>query len=64
MVHKYYLEIWRDLKPGEAKKFPEQTAKVETIKTFRNLIDAWKYVLAEHIEHYTVYGGECLIDQS
>jgi hypothetical protein len=64
MVYAYYLEIWMELKPNEPKDFPEQKLKVQEVKRFYKLEDAWKYVLGHSIQHYIVAAGECLIDQT
>ena len=65
MSYKYTVEVWEPLPSDQIKEGnPQITHHVTQQETFWKLIDAWNWVLDNKIEKYTVYKGECIIDNS
>ena len=56
-MDEYFLIIWEKPKDLEL-RVPKE------ILRFYKAEDAWHYVLKKKIEHYSLHGANCIIDQS
>ena len=66
MAYRYTVEIWEALPPDKVteKNGLKIDHEVTLSKSFWNLTDAWLWVIDNKIKKYTVYRGECIIDNS
>ena len=63
----YVVEVWEPIPNGEQtpqEKEWKLNHRVTNQEGFVTLLDAWNWVIDNHVGKYTVYNTECVIDNS